>query len=60
MIVWLYVGRNIVGRLSKLGAAMVAIASGRRDVASATSGTDEIATMGQAVEVFRHNAIELD
>jgi PAS domain-containing protein len=33
---------------------------GRRDVAAATSGTDEIAAMGRAVEVFRHNAVELD
>jgi adenylate cyclase len=60
LIVWLYVGRNIVDRLSGLGAAMVAIAGGRRDVVAATSGTDEIAAMGRAVEVFRHNAVELD
>ena len=60
LIVWLYVGRSIVGRLSGLGAAMVAIAGGRRDVIAATSGTDEIAAMGRAVEIFRHNAIELD
>ena len=60
LIVWLYVGRSIVARLGKLGTAMIAIAGGRRDVAAATSGTDEIAAMGRAVEVFRHNAIELD
>ena len=60
LIVWLYVGRSIVSRLSGLGAAMVAIAGGRRDVIAATSGTDEIAAMGRAVEIFRHNAIELD
>jgi len=60
LIVWLYVGRNIVGRLSGLGAAMVAIAGGRRDVVASTLGKDEIAAMGRAVEIFRHNAIELD
>jgi adenylate cyclase len=60
LIVWLYVGRSIVGRLSGLGAAMVSIAGGRRDVVAATSGTDEIAAMGRAVEIFRHNAVELD
>src|SRR5262245_34202013 len=60
LVVWLYVGRNIVVRLSALGAAMVAIAGGRRDVVAATAGTDEIAAMGRAVEIFRHNAIELD
>jgi adenylate cyclase len=60
LIVWLYVGRSIVGRLSGLGAAMVALAGGRRDVVPAMSGTDEIGAMGRAVEVFRRNAIELD
>jgi signal transduction histidine kinase len=60
LIVWLYVGRSIVGRLSDLGAAMVALAGGRRDVVATTSGTDEIGAMGRAVEVFRRNAIELD
>jgi signal transduction histidine kinase/CheY-like chemotaxis protein len=60
LIVWLYVGRNIVNRLGELGTAMIAIAGGRRDVVAATAGGDEIASMGRAVEVFRHNAIELD
>ncbi len=60
LIVWLYVGRNIAGRLSRLSAAMAAIAGGRRDVVVATSGRDEITAMGRAVEVFRHNAINLD
>jgi adenylate cyclase len=60
LIVWLYIGRNIVSRLGNLSATMIAIAGGRRDIAAATSGKDEIASMGRAVEVFRHNAIELD
>jgi signal transduction histidine kinase/DNA-binding response OmpR family regulator len=60
LIVWLYVGRNIVNRLGSLSAAMIAIAGGRRNVVAATSGKDEIASMGRAVEVFRRNAIELD
>ena len=60
LIVWLYIGRNIVSRVSSLSAAMMAIAGGRRDIVAATSGKDEIASMGRAVEVFRANAIELD
>jgi methyl-accepting chemotaxis protein len=59
-IVWLYVGRNIVARLNRLSAAMFAIARGERGLAVATAGSDEIAAMGQAVEVFRQNAIERD
>ena len=60
LIVWLYVGRNIVSRLSRLGSGMRAIAAGDRDVTVPTHGADEIAAMGRAVEVFRQNAIERD
>jgi HAMP domain-containing protein len=60
LIVWLYVGRNIVSRLTHLSAAMAAIAGGRRDIAVNHEGADEIAAMGRSVEVFRQNAIERD
>jgi len=60
LIVWLYVGRNIVARLTGLSGAMLDIASGVRDTAVPVGGTDEVAAMGRAVEVFRRNAIELD
>lgn len=60
LIVWLYVGRNIVRRLTALGDGMVAIAAGRLGAPVAAEGSDEIAAMGRAVEVFRRNAIELD
>jgi GAF domain-containing protein len=60
LIVWLYVGRNIVSRLSGLGSGMLAIAAGRRDVAIETHGANEVAAMARAVEVFRQNAIERD
>jgi adenylate cyclase len=59
LIVWLYVGRNIVARLTKLSAVMTAIAGGKRDVAVSFAGTDEVGAMGRAVEVFRQNAVEL-
>jgi signal transduction histidine kinase len=60
LIVWLYVGRNIVARLTQLSGAMLAIAAGRREIAVPAMGTDEVAAMGRAVEVFRRNAVELD
>ena len=60
LIVWLYVGRSIVARLTSLSGAMLAIAAGRREIAIPVTGTDEVAAMGRAVEVFRRNAVELD
>jgi signal transduction histidine kinase/DNA-binding response OmpR family regulator len=60
LIGWLYVGRNVVARLTKLSGGMRAIVGGRRDIAVPTSGSDEIAEMARAVEVFRDNAVALD
>jgi signal transduction histidine kinase len=60
LIVWLYIGRSIVSRLSGLSAGMLAIVAGRRDVTVPVIGDDEIAAMGRAVEVFRQNAVERD
>jgi signal transduction histidine kinase/CheY-like chemotaxis protein len=60
LIGWLYVGRNVVARLTALSTGMRAIVGGRRDIAIPTGGRDEIAEMAHAVEVFRDNAIALD
>jgi signal transduction histidine kinase len=60
LIVWLYVGRNIVRRLTALSDKMLAIAGGKLDAAVVAHGTDEIAAMGRALELFRRNAIELE
>ena len=60
LIVWLYVGRNIVARLMNLSGIMTAIAGGSRSIAVPVAGTDEIGAMGRAVEVFRRNAVDLD
>src|SRR6516162_4032284 len=59
-IVWFYVGRNVVARLTALSAGMRTIVSGRRDITIPIRGHDEITEMGRAVEVFRDNAIALD
>ncbi len=60
LIVWLYVGRNIVSRLTGLSSGLAAIAGGRRDVIVDTRGADEVSAMGRAVEVLRQHAIERD
>jgi signal transduction histidine kinase/DNA-binding response OmpR family regulator len=60
LIVWLYVGRSIVARLARLDAIMREIAGGKRDSPVAIGGSDEVASMGRAVEVFRRYAIERD
>ena len=60
LIVWLYVGRSIVTRLMRVSNAMTEIASGGRQVSVPVTGSDEVAAMARAVEVFRRNAIELD
>jgi HAMP domain-containing protein len=60
LIAWLYVGRNIVRRLTDLSGAMLTIAAGRRETPVPVTRADEVGAMGRAVEVFRRNAIELD
>jgi signal transduction histidine kinase len=60
LIVWLYVGRRIVSRLTRLSSNMAVIAGGGRDLIIDTQGSDEVSAMGRAVEVFRQNAVERD
>lgn len=58
-IAWFYVGRVIVGRLTRLSSAMRAIASGQLDTEVPAGGTDEIAEMAAALTVFRDTALEV-
>jgi signal transduction histidine kinase len=60
LIVWLYVGRSIVSRLTALSRSMLEIAGGRLDANVAVEGSDEIAAMGRAVEILRKNRLERD
>ena len=53
LIAWLYVGRNLVGRLTLLSDAMRRIAAGEANVSVPIGGQDEIAGMAQALLVFR-------
>jgi CheY-like chemotaxis protein len=59
LIVWLYVGRNLIGRLRALNNSMVAIAGGALDANIPTGGSDEISDMARALTVFRDTAKEV-
>ena len=58
LIGWFYVGRGVVRRLVGLQGSMKAIAAGDLAVEVATRGSDEIAAMGEALQVFKDNMAE--
>ena len=61
LIVWLYVNRNLVARLTGLSDSMLAIAGGNlRAPLPAATGNDEIARMAEALTVFRNTAVEIE
>ncbi|MBQ0756007.1 MAG: HAMP domain-containing protein [Amphritea sp.] len=53
LIVWLYVGRNMVGRITSLDASMRSIANGNLDEQVQVKGSDEIGTMARSLVSFR-------
>jgi len=61
LIVWLYVGRNLIARLTALSDSMLAIAQGnlRAPLPEPGSG-DEIGRMAASLVVFRDTAIEVE
>ncbi len=60
LIVWLYVGRNLIARLSALSNSMLAIAGGNLKASLPPSGNDEIGRMAEALTVFRDTAVEVE
>ncbi|MEM7225498.1 MAG: ATP-binding protein [Pseudomonadota bacterium] len=61
LIVWLYVNRNLIGRLTALSDSMLAIAGGNlRAPLPKAGGGDEIGHMAEALTVFRDTAIEIE
>ncbi len=61
LIVWLYVSRNLIARLTGLSNSMLAIANGNlRATLPKSSGNDEISEMAKALIVFRDTAIEVE
>jgi class 3 adenylate cyclase/HAMP domain-containing protein len=59
LIVWLYVGRNLIARLTALSDSMLAIADGNLETVLPGSGDDEIGDMAKALVVFRDTAVEV-
>ncbi len=59
LIVWLYVGRNLIARLTALSDRMLQIAGGQLDASIPAGGGDEISRMAEALTVFRDTAIEV-
>jgi len=59
LIVWLYVGRSIVARLTALSGSMLSISGGNlKTPLPASSGDDEIGHMAGSLRIFRDTAIE--
>ncbi len=57
---WYYVGRGVVRRLVRLQNSMKSIAAGDLSAEIATGGSDEIADMAEALQVFKANMLESD
>ena len=60
LIVWLYVSRNLVGRLRALSTSMLEIAKGNLQTEIHYGGGDEIAQMADALTVFRATAVDME
>ena len=61
LIVWLYVGRNLIARITALSDSMIAIADGNlRAPLPKPGGGDEISRMAESLVVFRDTAIEVE
>ena len=61
LIVWLYVGRNLIARITALSDSMLSIAGGNlRAPLPEPGGDDEIGRMAESLVVFRATAIEME
>lgn len=58
VIGWWYVGRGVVRRLVRLQNSMKSIAAGDLGAEITTGGSDEIADMAEALQVFKGNMLE--
>jgi signal transduction histidine kinase/CheY-like chemotaxis protein/HAMP domain-containing protein len=60
VIVWLYVGRNIIARLTALSDRTLTLAAGDLKSPLPAGGNDEIGRMAEALGVFRATAVEME
>ncbi len=59
IVAWLFVGRHLLTRLRRLSKRMRDMAGGDLEAAVQVEGSDEIAEMASALEVFRRHALEV-
>ncbi len=59
-IAWLYVGRNLVRRLTGVALSMREIADGKLDTSVTVNGSDEITEMAKTLSVFRDGLAEVE
>ena len=59
LIGWLFVGRHLLRRLRNLSSTMLNMAGGDLEKEVEVEGSDEVADMAQALEVFRRHALEV-
>jgi signal transduction histidine kinase/CheY-like chemotaxis protein len=59
LIIWLFVFRNVLRRLTALVTSMLAIARGELAAPISAGGPDELGDMSRALAVFRDNAREI-
>lgn len=60
LIGWLYIGRNLIGRLSRLVQATKLVAGGDLNVEVPKASGDEIGAMAEALQVFKDNGLEVE
>lgn len=59
IVAWLFVGRHLLTRLRRLSTRMRDMAGGDLEATVHVEGSDEIAEMASALEVFRRHALEV-
>jgi len=58
-LAWAFVSTDIVGRLRRLNGSVLGLANGDLDVVVPRGGSDELAHMAEAVEIFKTNALRV-
>ncbi|MCY4188364.1 MAG: ATP-binding protein [Bryobacterales bacterium] len=59
LIGWLFIERHLLRRLRNLSSTMLNLAGGNLEREVEVEGSDEVADMAQALEVFRRHALEV-
>ena len=60
LVVWLYVDRSLLARLTAVSQSMLAIAGGNLRAPLPAAGRDEIGRMAEALRLFRDTAVEVE